>query len=214
MSVGPFPPKSCSAFALVVALGVNACCHVNRLAELQTKIGAVEYSARMDADPQAVFTRQINTQARAFMGPIATASRTTTFFNESLEALGAAAIAGSLAERLPAAFQRKTGWTPSVEGVPGAALFEVVVRNVSFVAADPISPVSVFWSVTVSLTDRSTAQIVWRDCLEWTSAGDFGSMEDLARKDQVASRAVAAGLAQKAAGRLATHVARDARPRP
>jgi hypothetical protein len=165
-----------------------ACCHVNGLRGRASEPGAVDFTAEVSARIRLVFTRQINSQAYRMFGNISNVTRSMSMFDRALTSFLPVEIAKSLVDEVPKAFQRRMGWQKAVEGGRPALRLDLLVKDFMFLAIDPVSPVTVTWSVRVTLTDLASDEVLWRDCLDFTEPAGFGSMEDLDR-DAPAERA-------------------------
>jgi hypothetical protein len=196
--------------ALSAFLGAS-CCHINRLPDRGHRIKTVAYEVSAVDRPTVRFTSHRAMDIRREMRPVAVWSHNETKFERLLAPLGGEKFSAIMLEQAHARLGASLGWALDESGAGADALIQILVENICFCAPDVLTGVEVKVDFKAVLTSNTDGEVLWRDCLDWTLRGDFPSLEQLGQVEALHHEDLLSDLAAQLLGRLASHLADQAK---
>lgn len=193
-------------FASIVGLSVCACCHVNRLGELDQGSLKVECYCQVVEKPTVSFFRHQRFESEFAAQPGPARGYSETRFDEILISFGPGELVSQLLQKIPGVLEQSLGWKlPRGDQQPELDLV-VTVEDYGFVSADAQSELMVDWYLRAILTKKSNGDIVWRDCMQWQTGGLQVSMLQLAKTEPDQRKEIIQGMADALIEKLAAHL--------
>jgi hypothetical protein len=197
--------------ASIAGLSVCACCHVNRLGELGQGSLKVECFCEVVEKPTVSFIRHQRFESEFAAQPGPPRGYSETRFDEVLSSFGPGALVSMLLQKLPGVLEQSLGWKlPLGDQQPELELV-VTVEDYGFVSADAQSELMVDWYLRAILTNKSSGDIVWRDCMQWQTGGIHVNMLELAKTDPDQRKEIIQGMADTLIENLAAQLVSERR---
>lgn len=157
-----------SLAALVV--GCSACCHIDRLPDYARPIRTIEFTVEIRENPTLRFTRFEVLDSGILISPGPRQGHSENIFDDVLSSFGREQLASALLDELPPAFAELLHWHVAGENRAADAHLEIVVEEYSLTATEAQTATSLELLLRASLRDRSTGELIWRDCIQQSTA--------------------------------------------
>jgi hypothetical protein len=183
-----------------------SCCPVNRLKERSRPVETVSYEAIVLEKPTVRFTGHRSLKIHQTV-PTGTSGHIEAEFESMLADFGGGDFSALLLERAAGQLGGRLGWTQPENGGGADAVMQIRVENLCFCAPDASSEVEAKLALKVVISDNDGGDVLWRDCLDWSFAGLYSSLQDLTQADAAQQKELFADLAARLLDRLAKHLA-------
>jgi hypothetical protein len=191
---------------ILPAFFLCSCCPVNRLEGRSRPVETVAYEAVVLEQPTVRLTGHRSLKIQPGV-PTGTSGYTESEFEKSLADFASEDFASLVLERAAGQLGARQGWTLAEEDREPDAVMQIRVENMCFCAPDALSEVEVKLALKVVLTETGSGELLWRDCLDWSFAGLYSSLQDLAQADATQREELFSELATRMLGRLAEYLA-------
>jgi len=191
---------------ILSALFLCSCCPINRLKERSRPLKTVTYEAVVLEQPTVRLTGHRSLKIQPGV-PTGTWGHTEAEFEKALADFAPEDFSALVLERASGRLGALQGWTLAEEDGRAEAVMHIQVENICFCAPDALSEVEARLVLKVVIAENDSGEVLWRDCLDWTLAGVYTSLQDLAQADAAQRKELYSDLAERLLGRLAKHLA-------
>jgi len=178
-----------------------SCCPVNRFKGRSRPVKTVACEAVVLEQPTVRLTGHRSLRIQPGV-PTGTSGHTEVEFEKALADFALEDFSALVLERAPGQLSTRLGWTAAGEDGEADAVLQIRVENICFCAPDALSEVEVKLALRVVLTESASGEVLWRDCLDWTFAGMYSSLQDLAQSDADQQKGLLSDLAAQLLDRL------------
>ena len=183
-----------------------SCCPINRLKGRSQPVKTVAYETVVLEQPTVRLTGHRSMKSQPGV-PTGTWGQTETEFEKALADFASEDFSALVLERADSQLGSRLGWSLAPEGRRADVVLQVRIENICFCAPDALSEVEAKLVLKVVITESGSEDLLWRDCLDWTFAGLYPSLQDLAQADADAREDLLSDLAERLIDRLAEHLA-------
>jgi hypothetical protein len=169
-------------------------------------VETVSYEAIVLEKPTVRFTGHRSLKIHQTV-PTGTSGHIEAEFESTLAGFGREDLSALVLERAAGQLGGPLGWAQPEDGGGADAVMQIRVENICFCAPDALSEVEVKLALKVVLSENGSGDLLWRDCLDWSFAGLYSSLQDLTRADAAQQQELLSDLAARLLERLAKHLA-------
>lgn len=191
---------------ILSAFFLCSCCPINRLKGRSQPVETVAYEAVVLEQPTVRLTGHRSMKIQPGV-PTGTSGYMEAEIEKALSDFAGEDFTAQVLERVTGQLGDRLGWKPAGEGAGVDAVMQIRVENICFCAPDALSEVEVKLVIKVVITESGSGDLLLRDCLDWTFAGVYTSLQDLARADAARREELLSDLATRLLDRLAEHLA-------
>lgn len=191
---------------ILPAFFLCSCCPINRLDERSRPLKTVAYEAIVLEKPTVRFTGHRSLKIKQTV-PTGTSGHIEAEFESALADFGGEDFSALVLERAAGQLGGRQGWAQPEDGGVADAVMQIRVENICFCAPDALSEVEAKLALRVVLTENGSGDVLWRDCLDWSFAGLYSSLQDLTQADAAQQKELFSDLAARMVDRLAEHLA-------